>query len=297
LRSGLAYGEVRAFDRLAAVVEAHLGRLAAAGAGEEAGFGIDLTGGPDLERIVMAGHGLGADGALGFAASDARAPQVGRAPVRALLLIAPVGQPQSTLRPQSEPASISVSSVNSVTVSLPDVPIGVILPECDGIGPELAGARIYEAARLAGDRGSLTEVRTNLLDGPAQIVPPAEVTFCPGDPAAKSLRAAADPADPRNWSGPDSPFPHFSVILRDTVGRVAIGAVPAGISALYLPAGRLRAQGEISLWTGFTPLSSIRIPLSAFEGIDLAHVTGLAFSSGDSESGAIRIADLEFVAR
>jgi dienelactone hydrolase len=446
----VAYGEAKAFNRLAALVGAHLERLAAAASGQETGFGPGLAGDLDLERIVVAGHGLGADGALALAAPNPEAAQTGRVPVQALLLIAPAGQPQS---PQSELEPTSVSSVPSVAASLPDVPIGVILPECDGIEPELAGARVYDTARLAGDRGSLTaqvflsgashnafnsffevddgeavaearagcepevrlgpdeqrrflaqyaadffdavlggpgadraateagldpalaepaflywqaaqtslsvpadrrlrlvipqsveEVRSNLQDGPAQIVPPAEVTFCPGDPAAESLcthgfhppggapfpdtlrlawsgrnalyqldlpaeagdlthyaalslRAAVDPADPRNWSGPGSALPHFSVILRDTAGRAAVVPVPAGIPALALPAGRLRGQGESSLWTGFTPLSSIRIPLSAFEGIDLSQVTGLAFSSGGSESGAIRIAELEFIAR
>jgi dienelactone hydrolase len=449
----VAYGEAKAFDRLAAVVGAHLERLAAAAAGREAGFGVDLTGVPDLERIVMAGHGLGADGALALAAPAGRVAQPGRVSAKALLLIAPDLQPRSTQSPQSELEPVSVSSVVTETESLPDVPIGVILPECDGIVPELAGARVYEAARLAEDRSSLTaqvflsgashngfnlffevddgeaiagersgcepevrlsseaqrkflaryaadffdvalgrpgaeraaaqsgldpaqpepaflywqaaqtslsvpadrrlrivvpssvaEVRTNLQDGPAQIVPPAEVTFCPGDLAEKSicgpgfhpaggapfpdtlrlawggrnalyqlklpaeasnltryaalgLRAAVDPADARNWSGSGTLALHFSVILRDTAGRAAVVTVPAGIPALAFPAGELRARGDTSLWTGFTPLSSVRIPLSAFEGIDLSRVAGLAFSSGDSESGAIRIADLEFVAQ
>jgi dienelactone hydrolase len=435
----VAYGEAKAFDRLAALVGAHLERLIAASAGAEAGFGADLTGASDLDRLVVAGHGLGADGALALTE-----------PVKALLLIAPEMGPQSTQRAQSEPEA---TSVVFAAASLPDVPIAVILPECDGIVPELAGARIYDAARLAGDRvslaaqvflngashnafnaifeaddgeaiaeeragcepetrlspeaqrrflaqyaadffdvalnrpgadgaaveagldpasaepaflywqaaqtslsvpagrrlrlvapGSVAEVHTHLQGGPAQIVPPAEVTFCPGDPAeeslcepgfhppggapfpdtlrlawdgrnalyqlklpegagdltryaALSLRAAADPADPRNWSEPGAPYPRFSVILRDTAGRVAIVAAPAGIPALAMPAGRMRTQGETSLWSGFTPLSSIRIPLQAFEGIDLSQVAGLALSSGDSESGAIRMADLEFVAR
>jgi hypothetical protein len=81
-----------------------------------------------------------------------------------------------------------------------------------------------------------------------------------------------------------------------TGGATAV-TVPAGIPALAFPAGELRTQEEASLWTGFTPLSSIRIPLSAFEGVDLSQVAGLAFSFDGSESGAIRLADLEFVAR
>jgi len=448
----VAYGEPRGFERLAALTGAHLERLAAADAGREAGFGADLTGLVDLERIVVVGHDRGAAGALAIAspgagASDPAALPAGRVPMKALLLVAPEVQPQ---RPQSDPETAAVSSVAKL---LPDVPIGVILPECDGYVQELAGARYYDAARRSEDRRSLTaevflsganhdafnrllqaddgeviggeragcepevrlspeaqrlflaryaadffdavlrrpgadaaasaagldpalpapgflywqaaltslsvpanrrlrlvlpgsvaEVNTNLLGGPAQIAPPAEVTFCPGDPAQKSLclagfhppggapfpdtlrlawegvdglyqlelpygsgdltryaalslRAAVDPADPRNWSGPGSPVPHFSVILRDAAGGAAVVSVPAGIPALSFPAGELRTQEKASFWTGFTPLSSIRIPLSAFEGVDFSQAAGLAFSFDGSESGAIRLADLEFVAR
>jgi hypothetical protein len=176
----------------------------------------------------------------------------------------------------------------------------------------------------------------------AQIVPPAEVTFCPGDPAEKSLcvpgfhppggapfpntlrlawdgagglyqlalpatavdmtryaalslRVAVDPADPRNWFRPGSPVPYFSVVLRDTVGGAAVVAIPAGTAGLAFPAGELRIQGKAALWTGLTPLSSVRIPLSAFEGVDLSRVAALAFSFDGPKSGAVRIADLEFV--
>jgi dienelactone hydrolase len=448
----VAYGEAKGFERLAALIGAHLARLAKAAVSQEAGLGADLRGRVDLERTVLVGHGRGADAALAIAAPGANAPEpntllTGPVPAKALLLIAPEGKPQST---QSESEGISVASVAE---SLPDVPIGVILPECDGIVQELAGAGIYEAARLADDRKSLTaevflsganhnafnrffrvddgevlagerggcepeirldpeaqrkflaqyaadffdamlampgseaaagaagldaaqpepgflywqaartslsvpadrrlriiapggvaEVNANLLGGKAQIVRPAEITFCPGDPAEKSLcvtgfhppggapfpdtlrlawdgahglyqlalpaaaadltryaalslRVAVDPADSRNWSRPGSPVPHFSVVLRDTAGGVAIVPVPAGIPALAFPAGELRTQGDASLWTGFTPLSSVRIPLSAFEGIDLSRIAGLAFSFDGPESGAVRIADLEFVAR
>jgi hypothetical protein len=112
-----------------------------------------------------------------------------------------------------------------------------------------------------------------------------------------SMRAAVDPADPRNWSGAGAPAPRFSVVLRDTSGGAAVVAVPAGRAAFTIPAGELQTQGKVALWTGFTPLSSVRIPLSDFKGIDLSRVAGLAFSFSGPRSGVIRIADLEFVAR
>jgi hypothetical protein len=454
----VAYGRPKGFDRLVALSAAHLERLAAAAVGQEAGFGANLAGRVDLERLVLAGHGLSALGALAIAVPDASTPDpgspvAGGVPVKALLLIAPDIRPPSTQRAQSESEGVSASSESSVAELPPDVPVGVILPECDGIVPEMAGARIYEAARLAQNRKSLTaevflsganhnafnrffevddgealageragcppelrldpeaqrkflakyaadffdaalgmpgaetaasaagldaarsepgflywqtaltslsvpadqrlriavpvsvaEVNTNLLGERAQIVPPAEITFCPGDPAEKSLcvpgfhppggapfpntlrlawdgagglyqlpfpataanltryaalslRVAVDPADPRNWSRPGSPILHFSVVLRDTAGGAAAVALPAGIAGLAFPAGELRTQGEASLWTGFTPLSSVRIPLSAFQGVDLSRVAGLAFSFDGPNSGAVRIADLEFVTR
>jgi hypothetical protein len=494
-----AYGEARGFDRLTALTRAHLERLAAAGEGWGADFGSDLTDRVDLRHVLIAGHGRGADGALAMALpqTDGLDPYKippGRVPVSGLLLIAPEGQPQRAL---GESEGVSVSSVVSVTTSLPDVPTTVILPECDGNVPELDGARYYDAARLAEGRkslaaevflpaanhnafnsffqaddgevvaedrpgcepesrlgapaqrkflaqyaadffdailggpgadaaaatagldpalpepdflywqaaltslaapadkrlrlvspGSAVEVNSAVLNGQAQAVPPAEMTFCPGDPVEKSpcaagfhppggapfpgtlriawdgagglyqievpavsadltryvalsLRAAVDPADPRSqpiFAGPEAATPapipegqaraaptetppsgpnaepapgpegdaagagarwsapYFSVVLRDAAGGAAAVDVPAEIPALAYPAGGL-GTGENPLWTAFTPLSSIRIPLAAFAGVDLSQVAGVAFSFGGLERGAIRIADVEFVAR
>jgi hypothetical protein len=86
------------------------------------------------------------------------------------------------------------------------------------------------------------------------------------------------------------------VVLRDKVGGAAVVAIPAGTPALAFPAGELRTQGESTLWSGITPLSSVRIPLSAFEGVDLSQVAALAFSFDGPKSGAVRMADVEFVA-
>jgi hypothetical protein len=192
--------------------------------------------------------------------------------------------------------------------------------------------------------GSVSEVGTNLLGGRAQIAPPAEVKFCPGDPSeetlcapgfhpaggapfpatlrlawdgpgglyqldlpaesgdlsryvALSLRAAVDPADPR--SAPveaGSSNLSFSMVLRDAAGGAAVVTLPEEIPALAFPTGK-NASGETPLWSSLTPLSSIRIPLEAFQGVDLSQVIGLAFSFDGPDKGAIRIADLEFVAR
>jgi dienelactone hydrolase len=449
----IAYGEPRGFDRLAALTSAHLARLAEASAGREQGFGADLTGRVDLGRIVLAGHGLGADGALAIAAPQAGAPSAvpsDGAVVNAVLLIAPHGLLQDS---PLESEVVSASPAAAMPGSLPDVAMAVVLPECGGNDPELEGARYYEAARIdrerktlaaevflrganenafnsffqaddgdvlagirsgcepesrlspeaqrgflaqyAGDffdavlggqggdaaaatgldpampepaflywRAALTslavpsekrlrlivpdsvsEVGTNLAGGRAQIAPPAEVTFCPGDPseetlcaagfhpaggspfpatlrlawdgagglyqldvpeefadlssyAALSLRAAVDPADQRNApaSLAGGSLVSFSMVLRDAAGGAAVVRLPEGIPALAFPPGKLGAE-ETPLWSGLTPLSSIRIPLAAFQGVDLSQVVGLAFSFDGPEKGAIRIADLELVAR
>jgi dienelactone hydrolase len=449
----IAYGEARGFHRLAALASAHLARLAEASAGRELGFGADLTGRVDLERIVLLGHGLGADGALAIASPQAQAPTAVPSddmPVSAVLLIAPHGPPRAS---PVEAETVSAYRPTPMPGSLPDVAMAVVLPECDGNDPELDGARYYEAARidrgrttlaaevvlrganenafnsffladdgdvLAGVRSgceqesrlgleaqrgflaqyagdffdavlggpevgaaaaagldpampepaflywqaaltslavpsekrlrlivpdSVSEVGNNLADGRAQIAPPAEVTFCPGDPseetlcaagfhpagglpfpatlrlawdgagglyqldlpeefadlssyAALSLRATVDPADSRNApaAAAGGSVVSFSMVLRDAAGGAAVVRLPEGIPALAFPPGELRT-GETPLWSGLTPLSSIRIPLGAFQGVDLSQVAGLAFSFDGPEKGAIRIADLEFVAR
>jgi hypothetical protein len=177
---------------------------------------------------------------------------------------------------------------------------------------------------------SLTLVNANLLGGPSHIVPPAEVTFCPGNPSVESLctagfhppggapfpatlrlawdgagglyqvelgtgatdltsyaalsfRAVVDPADPRS--------------LPVLTGEDAAPLEPPAGEAQMTGAGEPGKGADAPHWSGFTPLSSIRIPLSAFKRVDLSQAVELAFSFDGPDSGAIRLADLEFVAR
>lgn len=113
-------------ERLRFVVERHLERLAA---GDPA-FGPGVT--VDPARLYLIGHSRGGSGAYEIAsawAEGAPAPG-GWGPTRGLLLLAP-------------PVGGGFDSVPPL-----DVPLAVVLPECDGDVSFLEGQHYVEAARL-----------------------------------------------------------------------------------------------------------------------------------------------------
>jgi dienelactone hydrolase len=117
-----SFAEARGLDRLRQVVDRHLASLQ----NDAAAFPAPLP--PvDLERIVLIGHSQGGN----FAAQLARdASELGTLPappdIAALVLVAPILT--------SDP-------------SLPDVPLAVLLPACDGDVATLEGQGYLERAR------------------------------------------------------------------------------------------------------------------------------------------------------
>ncbi|MCB0051527.1 MAG: hypothetical protein KDE24_18500, partial [Caldilinea sp.] len=85
-----------------------------------------------------------------------------------------------------------------------------------------------------------------------------------------SVRAAIDPLSPLNAAGAPQAF---SVRLTDRQGNSAIVPVRADEPALRFPEGEL---GELffddPLFSGRAPLLPVRIPLSQFEGVNLASI-------------------------
>ncbi len=106
------------------------------------------------------------------------------------------------------------------------------------------------------------------------------------------LRALADPTAFLNASRlPQS----FSVILQDTTGFSSTVKVARQTPALAYQPGEPNAAAYG--WNGFAPMSSIRIPLRDFTGIDLNSVGSVELALDGQKTGSILIADLEFLSK
>ncbi len=108
---------------------------------------------------------------------------------------------------------------------------------------------------------------------------------------AVSLRAAVDPLSPRNTAGAPQTF---SVRLTDRQGRSAVVPVRADEPALRFPEGEPGEPFlETPLFTGRAPLLPVRIPLSSFEGVNLASIAEVALVFDQTDSGTLFMADVE----
>jgi hypothetical protein len=123
--------------RFPQIVDLYLASLAVANAGTDVGFNAPLTGKADLSKIAFVAHSQ--SGGLATNVIKARAanasPELiaqGFGPIGGILYLAP--------------------AYAAATEGVPDVPLSVILPACDGDISDLAGQKYYEAARLAPDR-------------------------------------------------------------------------------------------------------------------------------------------------
>ncbi len=127
-----AYGSVGPeLQRYPAVLDAHLSGLVAANRQRIEAFDISLAGKLDFSRIGIIGHGHGALLAMQSArARQGRPRNTPGGPLAAVLLVAPLYSTEGDA----------------------DVPLGVVLPSCDGMVPNLEGQGYYEDARLADGR-------------------------------------------------------------------------------------------------------------------------------------------------
>ncbi len=129
-----AYGAVSPdLRRYPDVLDAHLQLLIAASKTMTTPLGIDLQGRLDLDRIAMLGHSHGALLAMQSVRARTerrrRVPEAG-GPLFGALLVAPLHAAGDDV----------------------DLPLGVVLPSCDGETPELNGQAFYEDARLRAGR-------------------------------------------------------------------------------------------------------------------------------------------------
>ena len=111
---------------------------------------------------------------------------------------------------------------------------------------------------------------------------------------AVSLRAAIDPLSPLNETGA---FQGFTIRLTDREGKTSSVPTRSDEPALRFPEGVSEDNYpfEGGLFTGRVPMTSIRVPLEVFRGVDLAAITEIALLFDQTSSGSIFLADLELV--
>jgi len=115
-----------------------------------------------------------------------------------------------------------------------------------------------------------------------------------GGYTALSLRAAVDPASPLNAAGSPQAF---SVQLTDRAGNRAVVQTRPGEPALGFPPGMMQDDPNVvtGYFTGIVPLTTIRLALSDFAGVDLADIGEIALLFDPRPSGSLFVGDLEWV--
>ena len=132
----MAYGEENTPMRAPILFDLYMGKLAAAVNGEDVGYGVDLAGRVDLNRLAVLGHskgGAAVDSIMLSRAGQTSPEQIsaGQGPVAAAFLLAPFGY--------SDPEG-------GVTA-----PTAVLLPACDRDLAGLDGQGYYERERTKSD--------------------------------------------------------------------------------------------------------------------------------------------------
>ena len=108
-----------------------------------------------------------------------------------------------------------------------------------------------------------------------------------------SVRTGVDPLSPLNAAGAPQAF---SVRMTDRSGATASVAVRPDEPALRYPAGEVQPDDIFEhLFTGRLPLLPVRVPISAFAGVNLASIAEVALVFDQTDSGSLFVADVELV--
>jgi dienelactone hydrolase len=112
--------------------------------------------------------------------------------------------------------------------------------------------------------------------------------------AALSLRAAVDPVSALNA---DVKPQAFTVRLTDGRGNHARVSTRPDEPALRFPPGFVEplVEGKSIFFTGLVPLTTIRLALSDFAGVDLTDIREIALEFDQRPSGTLFMGDLEWV--
>jgi hypothetical protein len=123
------------------------------------------------------------------------------------------------------------------------------------------------------------------------VIPPGKGDL--SQAAAISLRAAVDPLSRLNALGMGQAF---SIRMTDGAGRSASMKTRPNEPALRFPEGEVAVDATFGvLFTGRLPLTSIRMPISALQGVDKADIREIALLFDQAPSGSLFLADLEWV--
>ncbi|MFN8471133.1 MAG: hypothetical protein U0822_02840 [Anaerolineae bacterium] len=111
--------------------------------------------------------------------------------------------------------------------------------------------------------------------------------------AAISLRAAVDPLSPLNATGAPQAL---SVRLSDWNGKTATASTRPNEPALGFPVGQVKGDSMFGdMFTGRAPMTTIRIPMSSFAGVDMSQIREVALVFDKTPSGSLFLGDLELV--
>jgi hypothetical protein len=101
---------------------------------------------------------------------------------------------------------------------------------------------------------------------------------------ALQFRAGVNFTDVRN--APATPQ-DLTIVLVDGLGRVATARAGAFSSALFYPPGQVAAVPKVVL-------NTVRVPLTAFTGIDQTDVRSIVFQFDQRSQGALLVTDIAF---
>ena len=107
-----------------------------------------------------------------------------------------------------------------------------------------------------------------------------------------SLRTAVDPTSPLNE--PDT-TQGFSVQLTDNAGKTAVVQTRPTEPALIFPMGSVEEDDffEGGLFTGRVPMTTVRLLLSDFDGVDLTQIKEMALLFDQTPTGSLFMGDIE----
>jgi hypothetical protein len=111
--------------------------------------------------------------------------------------------------------------------------------------------------------------------------------------AALTLRAAVDPLSELNAKGKGQ---GLSIRLTDGAGKTATLQTRPDEPALRFPEGEVVVDATFGdMFTGRLPLTTVRMPVSALQGVDRTDIREIALLFDQAPSGSLFLADLEWV--
>jgi hypothetical protein len=130
-------------------------------------------------------------------------------------------------------------------------------------------------------------------DGALRLALPEEAGDLSGF-TTLSLRTAVDPTSPLNAPGQ---YQSFAVQLTDRTGATAVIQTRPDEPALAFPPGTMQEDDIFvdGLFTGRAPMTTLRLLLSDFAGVDLTQISEVALLFDQTPSGTLFMGDIELV--